>query len=59
MAIQLSEDELNTLRQSKALANQTLSDLDKAERAGIDVKIQRDTVTKQLEQIEKLLTVYG
>lgn len=59
MPITLSEEQLNQLRDAKARGNEALSDLDKADRAGIDVKDQRKTLIDQLAKIDQMLSVYG
>lgn len=59
MSIELSMDDINKLRDAKRLAEETLSSLDKAERAGIDVSAQKKDLNDKLSKINQILSVYG
>ncbi len=59
MPITLSQNDLNDLRNAQRQAEEAISDLDKAERAGMDVKEQKAKLNEQLSQIKQILSVYS
>lgn len=59
MPIQMSNEDIINLKSAKAKAEELANDLDKAERAGIDVKEQKASNQTNLAKIIQLLSVYG
>jgi uncharacterized protein YgfB (UPF0149 family) len=59
MPINLTQSDIDELRNAKRIAEEAITDLDKAERAGLDVKDQKEKLNKQLSQINQILSVYS
>lgn len=55
----LSEEQITNLRNALTQADNTLLEIARAKRAGLDVQVHEDEVKAQKEQIKKILSVYG
>jgi hypothetical protein len=58
MAFEFSKEQKDKIKKAIAAAEETLKDIEKAKRAGIDVSEQEKSITDSLKQLRQIKQVY-